>query len=359
MPTGLFLLRWPLLSVSLSLSILPRRRQQNPGVSLWSRSGWTNCNYNHFLHAGASQIQNFTVNRRKGRKGRAMPRAILLKTKSSPIDPYDTAFRCKTPFIPVFIPVLQHARVNTQELRNILEHEPDKQYTALIVTSQRAVEALGDAMAHLSGNNPPPARPRTRWSERGLVEQLRELRGMMVYTVGPATAIAMTKLEFSTICGADTGNGMALANLIVQTFRREPEEDGKEKEEATLPPRLPLLFLVGDKRRDVIPKRLAGEGIPLEELVVYETTVAPTFETDLDRVLAESKDGDIEWVIFFSPMGAEIALRQLDKLPRKVRVGTIGPTTAEYLRKEWGITPDMVSKKPEPISMVQGILEHV
>jgi len=181
----------------------------------------------------------------------------------------------------------------------------------------------------------------------------------MVYTVGPATAIAMTKLEFSTICGADTGNGMALANLIVQTFRREPEEDGKEKEEATLPPRLPLLFLVGDKRRDVIPKRLAGEGIPLEELVVYETTVAPTFETDLDRVLAESKDGDIEWVIFFSPMGAEIALRQLDKLPRKVRVGTIGPTTAEYLRKEWGITPDMVSKKPEPISMVQGILEHV
>ena len=289
-----------------------------------------------------------------------MPRAILLKTRSSPIDPYDTAFRSKTPFVPVFVPVLQHARVNTSELRTILQHEPEKHYTALIVTSQRAVEALGDAMAHLSGSAPmSPACLRVNRSEWELAEQLRELRGMIVYTVGPATALAMTKLEFSTICGADTGNGTALANLIVQTFHREREEGGEEKEQAVLPLRLPLLFLVGDKRRDIIPKRLAEEHIPLEELVVYETTVAPTFEADLDRVLAESEGGDIEWVIFFSPTGSEIALRKLDKLPRKVRVGTIGPTTEEYLRKDWGIIPDMVSKKPEPISMVQGILEHL
>jgi len=172
---------------------------------------------------------------------------------------------------------------------------------------------------------------------------------MTVYTVGPATALAIAKLEFITIVGADTGNGTALANLIVQTFSRD--EDG-------LFPQLPLLFLVGDKRRDIIPKRLAENEIPLTELTVYETTVVASFETDLERVLEEKEGGDIEWVIFFSPTGAEIALSKLKALGG-VKVGTIGPTTEEYLRTEWGVIPDMVSKKPEPISMVQGILEHL
>ena len=80
-----------------------------------------------------------------------MPRALLLKTKSTPTDPYDEAFRHKTPFIPVFVPVLAHHRVNELQLREILQNEPAKGYTALIVTSQRAVEALHDAMGALAG----------------------------------------------------------------------------------------------------------------------------------------------------------------------------------------------------------------
>jgi uroporphyrinogen-III synthase len=82
-----------------------------------------------------------------------MPRAILLKTRNTPEDPYDTAFRSKTPFIPVFIPVLQHAKVNAPELRNILQNDPQNHYTALIITSQRAVEALNDAMSSLTGTH--------------------------------------------------------------------------------------------------------------------------------------------------------------------------------------------------------------
>lgn len=80
-----------------------------------------------------------------------MPRAILLKTKSTPTDPYDEAFRTKTPFIPVFVPVLSHQRVNQQLLREILQNDPADKYTALIITSQRAVEALDDAMTILTG----------------------------------------------------------------------------------------------------------------------------------------------------------------------------------------------------------------
>ena len=82
-----------------------------------------------------------------------MPRAILLKTKSTPEDPYDSAFRHKTHLVPVFVPVLIHQRVNEDQLSRILDNEPRKQYDALIITSQRAVEALGDAMLRLNGSS--------------------------------------------------------------------------------------------------------------------------------------------------------------------------------------------------------------
>ena len=182
-----------------------------------------------------------------------------------------------------------------------------------------------------------------------------------MYTVGPATALALTKLQFPTIIGADTGNGRALANLLVQTFQRDHTlaiNGSHVSPETSELPRLPLLFLVGDKRRDIIHKRLAAENIPLEELTVYETNIASTFNEELDHVMEDKQDGDIEWIVFFSPSGAEIALKKLKTLPRKIKVATIGPTTEEYLRKEWNLIPDMVSAKPEPISMVHGILNH-
>jgi uroporphyrinogen-III synthase len=190
---------------------------------------------------------------------------------------------------------------------------------------------------------------------------------MTVYTVGPATALAITKLHFSTIVGADTGNGAALANLIIQTFRRDHALSlttssqtsfrGSSGTESIGLPQLPLLFLVGDKRRDIIPKRFAEEKIPLTELTVYETTVASTFDDELDQVMNDTTDGEIDWIVFFSPSGAEVALDKMKRLRRKIKVATIGPTTEEYLVKEWDVVPDMVAKKPEPVSMVQGILE--
>src|ERR1700737_2536205 len=188
--------------------------------------------------------------------------------------------------------------------------------------------------------------------------QLALLRGITIYTVGPATALALTKLHFTTILGADTGNGGALANLIVQSCRREQSLE-RNNTEATEYPSLPFLFLVGDKRRDIIPKRLGETNIPLEELTVYETTVSAGFDEELDRVLDDKTEGDVEWIVFFSPSGAEIALKNLERMARRIKIATIGPTTEEYLRKEWNLMPDMVAAKPEPISMVKGIIEHI
>jgi uroporphyrinogen-III synthase len=175
---------------------------------------------------------------------------------------------------------------------------------------------------------------------------------MTVYTVGPATALAITRLHFSTILGADSGNGSVLANFILQTYTRTETIPGEGVRTRCVPPTLPLLFLVGDKRRDIIPRKLSERKIPLEELVVYESSVKEGFQGELQRVIGE---GDIAWVALFSPMGAEIAQEVFQG--KGVKIATIGPTTEEYITREWGVVPDVVAKKPEPGSLVQGIID--
>lgn len=91
---------------------------------------------------------------------------LLLKTESHPSDPYRIYFTTHpfhppngnpaVPFHPTYIPVLHHRYTNAAALENIilsgkLDHSTDGHYSALIVTSQRAVEALGAVLAQLKG----------------------------------------------------------------------------------------------------------------------------------------------------------------------------------------------------------------
>jgi uroporphyrinogen-III synthase len=134
------------------------------------------------------------------------------------------------------------------------------------------------------------------------------------YTVGPATSRTLTTLVsisptiLSPLCpkvlGSNTGNGEALAKYILEHYRSlhnpmspsitstsppEPSTNsGRENDMQTT--QMPsLLFLVGEQRRDIIPKTLTSPSLPpdrliqVDELVVYETGVMESFPTDLDR----------------------------------------------------------------------------
>ena len=72
-----------------------------------------------------------------------------------------------------------------------------------------------------------------------------------------------------------TGNGEGLAHFILEHYNALP---GVKK---------PLLFLVGEQRRDIIPKTLMEPHpwpdelrVEVKELVVYETGVMSSFATD-------------------------------------------------------------------------------
>ncbi|ODQ49653.1 tetrapyrrole biosynthesis, uroporphyrinogen III synthase [Saitoella complicata NRRL Y-17804] len=259
---------------------------------------------------------------------------LLLKTRSTPSDPYDAAFN-QAGLPPIFVPVLEHAEVNKEELEKTLSGRPHQTYSGLILTSQRAVEAVGRVLEKLNE------------------EQKTNLLSMSVFTVGPATHKAIANLRFTSILGSESGNGSVLADYIL-SIRSKSEHR-------------PLLFLVGDQRRDIIIRKLqSGQpSAPVVEQLVYVTRTMSTFPSLFASAVAEAESrdndtGSVAWIIFFSPAGAEVALKELQKEQeagrRRPRIATIGPTTEEYLVKEWKMQPEVVAKKPTAESLVEGIL---
>lgn len=311
----------------------------------------------------------------------------LLKTISSPSDGYETHFSDleNGHFKPIFVPVLEHifrddalrklrlsgerfafAGGSPATARQKATHNPAKRYGGIIFTSQRAVDAFTFAVAKLD-----PAKRAMFFDP-----------AMPIYVVGPATANGVRAMDLPCpVVGEETGNGEALARFILEHQKTLPEEvthlDGR---------RLPLLFPVGEQRRDIIPKTLASEDLPAEErtpvleLVVYETGEMATFEEDFTVLLAQAKAAGVkeQWVVVFSPQGCEAMLMSLGWLEVgtgkfsqarreaasasssvRTRIAAIGPTTKQYLTEQFGFQPDVCAEKPSPEGVGQGILESM
>ncbi|KAL2865525.1 uncharacterized protein BJX67DRAFT_373157 [Aspergillus lucknowensis] len=302
---------------------------------------------------------------------------ILLKTKSSPHDGYDKFFRTRS-YNPTFIPVLLHNfhHENLSQVKALFESgrlnpSPGRQYGGIIFTSQRAIEAFADTLKGV---------------EQPLTEKASHL--LPLYTVGPATARSLTSLRdkylpHATIHGAETGNGENLAGFILDHYNGlfppgniSDNDENQEEDEGFGGPgnarrKPPLLFLVGETRRDIIPKTLMGESTPeprrigVEEVVVYETGVVEGFEGDFETTLQQYSHG-VVWVVVFSPTGCDAMVRVLRREVekqgrggRRVFVATIGPTTRDHLVKECGFRPEVCAAKPSPEGVGDGIGEFM
>lgn len=312
----------------------------------------------------------------------------LLKTRSSPTDSYESHFsQLSLPsspdqksFQPIFVPVLEHlfrddalrnlkrsaerfafAGGSPATARQVATHNPAKRYGGIIFTSQRAVDAFATVIAKLD-----PAK----------LDKLFDAE-MPLYVVGPATASGVRALGLPCqVLGEETGNGESLAGFIRGHYNGLDESitcvnGGK----------LSLLFLVGEQRRDVIPRKLqdetleAREKIQVVEMIVYETGEMASFEEDFTDLIQEAKRAKVkeQWVVVFSPQGCEAMLsalgwldeksgkysagrRELVSGPSKTRIATIGPTTRDFLVEQFGFEPDVCAEKPSPEGVAEGIL---
>lgn len=197
------------------------------------------------------------------------------------------------------------------------------------------------------------------------------LQDIPIYTVGPATSRALRSIPQNpplNIFGAETGNGEALAHYMLEHY-------GNWYKDRALKPS--LLFMVGEQRRDIIPKTLMDPTLPgekriqVDELVVYGTGVMESFEEDFTNLLRDTRDRDVRWVVVFSPTGCEAMLRTLgmldsrtgkvkqvderDERNRKTFIATIGPTTRDYLKSTFDYEPDVCAEKPSPEGVIEGI----
>lgn len=307
----------------------------------------------------------------------------LLKTKSYPTDAYEDYFsKLKNgKYNPVFAPVLEHmfrddalrtlrrsaerfafAGGSEATARQKATNNPAKKYGGMIFTSQRAVDAFATVVAKLDPSK---------------IEAMFD-KDMPIYVVGPATANGVRALGLPCpVIGEQAGNGEALAERILEWHRTvEPEVTHLNDR------KLPLLFLVGEQRRDIIPSTLQSEDLPardriqVTELVVYETGEMATFEEDFTDLIREAKVAKVkeQWVVVFSPQGCEAMLSALGWLEEKsgmfnagmrevmsgamkTYVATIGPTTREFLVQELGFEPDVCAAKPTPEGVAEVIRE--
>lgn len=191
----------------------------------------------------------------------------------------------------------------------------------------------------------------------------------IIYVVGPATRNALITIGFAAdnILGHESGNGEALAQYIVQEHESHPlgsPSPSQRRQQQRAPPQN-FLFLVGEIRRDIIPKTLSSQTIPIPitELIAYQTKTRD-FQNELRGVIdtLDELQNKTRWVVVFSPTGADKALEVVkERLVREkedvvYRYCTIGPTTRDYLVKELEIEPDVVAAVPSPEGLVDAIM---
>ena len=297
---------------------------------------------------------------------------LLLKTKSVPHDGYEHFFSTASDhaYAPVFIPVLNH-RLRSEALekiRGLIEEKAfsvkDGKYGGIIFTSQRAVAAFVSVIEELRAT--------------GVQSTEARLFDVPLYVVGQATARSLRELNLrNPILGENTGNAELLAHFILEDFnkrRSNIDNTGMQKPK--------LLFLVGEQRRDTLPRMLQSDQltqdhrIGVDELVVYETEEMESFRSDFESACVSNWQSSVsvQWVVVFSPAGCKVALESIGKVTSKTGpevnatdtdtkahqstrtfVATIGPTTQDYLSHELDFHADVCAPKPSPEHLGEAI----
>ncbi|XP_037352562.2 uroporphyrinogen-III synthase isoform X1 [Talpa occidentalis] len=198
------------------------------------------------------------------------------------------------------IPVLSFEFLSLPGLSEKLSRPED--YGGLIFTSPRAVEAVELCLEKDNKIEAWKASLKEKWNAKP------------AYVVGKATASLVSKVGLDAE-GEGCGNAERLAEYICS---REP-------------PALPLLFPCGALKREVLPKMLKDQGIPLESLTVYQTIPHPGIQGNLSSYYC--KQGIPASIAFFSPSGLTHSLKYIQELSGdsidQIKFAAIGPPPPE------------------------------
>ncbi|KAL0083746.1 tetrapyrrole biosynthesis, uroporphyrinogen III synthase [Phycomyces blakesleeanus] len=259
----------------------------------------------------------------------SLPQTWVFKVKAiDKPDDYDVQFT-KHGYPHTFIPVLDHKSTSLQTLAEIFSLGPIHcNHLGLVITSQRAVETISRVLWTL--NLSPEVR--AAWS------------ALPIFVVGPRTANDLRQIALfsnSNLTIADMAT--ELCDAIEARYPNHKDQSINQS----------LLFLSGDKRRDVIPRRMAKASIKVHEIKAYETCPHPL----LDQSLRDINPSPEDWAVYFSPSGIRYVCQSIKQLPI-TKLAAIGPTTAEYLEKELGLKVHVVADHPDAVHLVNSMATY-
>ncbi|KAI9751842.1 MAG: hypothetical protein M4579_005865 [Chaenotheca gracillima] len=199
-----------------------------------------------------------------------------------------------------------------------------------------------------------------------------------IYSVGPGTTSVLashSSINSLTIFGDESGNGAKLAEFIKGHYGTPSNSSADGSEDLSIKSQaLPLLFLAGEQRRDILPRTLRSAGFIVDELVVYEAVMTDGFAErltlrldELARPTSEAEARDT-WVVIFSPTGCKELLQYCGILDesnsplsesrnkrKRIKIATIGPTTRDFLIENFDFTPDACAPRPTPEGVEEAI----
>ncbi|KAG8855479.1 hypothetical protein FRB91_002086 [Serendipita sp. 411] len=290
--------------------------------------------------------------------------------------PYHDALKSKG-FDPHFVQVLDTGFVNERELQSVIEAGPKGKWSGVIVTSSRA------AGAWISAAKAIPVDTESSFSQDGgdVWEDIP------FYVVGKATEEALMACPppYSPrqILGGNSGSGDTLADFIVSSYVPKVGENlggSTSSSNDSQGLHLPLLYLVGDKNRDTIPKKLSQAILRCHKLQVYETSPVADLSNrlkDVTSTINETTSGEETtrpWLVLFSPSTAEAVFGALSEcqpstseheemndtsnIYSSFHLASIGPTTHKYLCDNSHLVATS-APKPDAESLAQAIFDKV
>jgi len=170
---------------------------------------------------------------------------------------------------------------------------------------------------------------------------LRDLKGIRICTIGPATASTLEAMGIRVDLIPDS----FISEGVVKAFEKH-DLNGRK-----------ILVPRAEMARDVIPDGLAGLGAAVDVVAVYRTVASERKKEELEPLIAAEK---VDVITFTSPSTVTnfIAIMGKDfKLPPQIRIACIGPVTAAAVKKS-GLPVDIMREEFTIPGLVEAMIEY-
>jgi uroporphyrinogen III methyltransferase/synthase len=178
-----------------------------------------------------------------------------------------------------------------------------------------------------------------RLRERG--RDIRDLKGIRIATIGPATAAAVEMLGIRV----DLVPEEFISEGVVRAFAGENLRGCR------------ILLPRAEEARDVIPEGLGKMGAEVDVVAAYRTLRS---DRDASGILPLLDGGKVDVITFTSPSTVTHFLGIMGpdfRLPSKVRIACIGPVTAAAAQNA-GLTVDILQERYTIPELVDAIAAH-